>query len=641
MICPMPYNDSLACCLPSQNLPPEVIEMASLKYKGSPRKKTNSELDVIVSSLREENAYLKKTLVELSRQHSEHNKLIERFLSLETVRLESCQQLTAKDEKVALLSKQLSKKEGKLMDVDSTSDEWTSTNTTIELQNHLNYALEKNKQWLEYDQQREAYVRATLARMLWLEKELNKANQARSQQHNEDHSDVRERISQVQEHYESLLQKAKDELEVLREQLDMAHQNLKVTQDWCKEKESEVEELKQQLQTENISIKSAPEDHHCSEDEEQWLTAETEDLQCRLDEEKRRSTNFEMQLTFFQKCLKNCHSEDQEKIADLERQARHSDHVATTIFETLTITAVFLVSVASNAGAAALVTWECRLLANKTILTLNLFVADLLFVSMIPLIVAVRWTESWMLGFTACHTVLYVICMSGCATITTLASISVERVQAILRLQAVPILNRRVVIATLFFIWAFSALTSIPLSIFFTVMEVDFPEQKHVHICTLRWPDTTAEIVWNVTFTALCFLLPGFIIVVSYSKILQIAKRCRLGLRDRQPVRNSLEYHVSRQDMKLFRTLLVLVLSFLIMWSPIFIVTFLILARNFLDNLDVSSTMFFWVVTFTLANSALNPILYSVRQFKKVWRRFCCDSVIVPLSSGQVQGIQP
>ncbi|XP_034754843.1 centrosomal protein of 55 kDa isoform X8 [Etheostoma cragini] len=257
-----------------------VIEMASLKYKGSPRKKSNSELDVIVSSLREENAYLKKTLVELSRQHSEHNRLIE----------------------------------------DSTSDEWTSTNTTIELQNHLNYALEKNKQWLEYDKQREAYVRATLARMLWLENELNKANQARLQQHNEDHSDVRERISQVQEHYESLLQKAKDELEVLREQLDMAHQNLKVTQNWCKEKECEVEELKQQLQTENISIKSAPEDPNRSEDEEQWLTAETEDLQCRLDEEKRRSANFEMQLTFFQKCLKNCHREDQEKIADLERQ---------------------------------------------------------------------------------------------------------------------------------------------------------------------------------------------------------------------------------------------------------------------------------------------------------------------------------
>lgn len=50
-------------------------------------------------------------------------------------------------------------------------------------------ALEKNKQWLEYDQQREAYVRGILARMLWLEKQLNEANQARSQQHKEDHSD--------------------------------------------------------------------------------------------------------------------------------------------------------------------------------------------------------------------------------------------------------------------------------------------------------------------------------------------------------------------------------------------------------------------------------------------------------------------
>lgn len=50
-------------------------------------------------------------------------------------------------------------------------------------------ALEKNKQWLEYDQQREAYVRAILDKMLWLEKHLNETNQAHSKQHNEEHSD--------------------------------------------------------------------------------------------------------------------------------------------------------------------------------------------------------------------------------------------------------------------------------------------------------------------------------------------------------------------------------------------------------------------------------------------------------------------
>lgn len=154
-----------------------------------------------------------------------------------------------------------------------------------------------------------------------------------------------------------------------------------------------------------------------------------------------------------------------------------SDDVVTTIVETLAISTVFLVSVAANAGAAALVTWERRLLANKTILTLNLFVADLLFVSTIPVIVAVRWTVSWTLGYTTCHTLLYVICMSGCVTITTLACISVERVQAILQLQTVPTLNTRMVTVTIIFIWAFSALTSIPLSLFFTVIEMHIPGQ--------------------------------------------------------------------------------------------------------------------------------------------------------------------
>ncbi|XP_044069675.1 centrosomal protein of 55 kDa-like isoform X9 [Siniperca chuatsi] len=279
----------------SCNICQQVIEMASPKYKGFLRKKLNSELDMVVSSLRKENAYLKKTLVELSRQHSEHNKLVERFLSLETVRLESCQQMTAKDENIALPPEQLSKKEEKLMDVDSASDESASTNNEIELKNHLSDALEKNKQWLEYDQQREAYVRGIVARMLWLEKQLNEANKPHSQQHNEDHSDEKERLNQMLEYYERLLQKAKDELEVLREQVNMTQQNLIITRNWCEEKESEVEELKQQLQTEKMSRKSALEDCHCSENEEQWLRDKTKDFQHRLDEEKRRSANFELQ----------------------------------------------------------------------------------------------------------------------------------------------------------------------------------------------------------------------------------------------------------------------------------------------------------------------------------------------------------
>ncbi|XP_030297052.1 centrosomal protein of 55 kDa-like isoform X2 [Sparus aurata] len=249
--------------------------MASSRYepKGFLTKRLKSQQTTVVSSLRRENAYLRKTLAEMSRQHAEHNKLVELFLSLESVRRETGLQLKAKEEKIALPSEPLSDEEKKPTDEDSTSDEGASSNKIRELQSHLSDALEKNKQWLEYDQQREAYVRANLARILRLEKQLNEASQSRSQrQHNEDHSNEKERMNQLQQSFEQLLQKANSHLVVIREKNDMTNQNLLMTHQRFKEMEREVEELKQQLQAEEMSRKSAAEDQHHSEVErEQFM----------------------------------------------------------------------------------------------------------------------------------------------------------------------------------------------------------------------------------------------------------------------------------------------------------------------------------------------------------------------------------
>ncbi|KAK2824331.1 hypothetical protein Q5P01_021506 [Channa striata] len=300
--------------------------MASSKYKCFLRKKLNAEL---VSSLRKENAYLKKTLVDLSRQHSEHYKLVERFLSLESVRLDFFKHQTAKDDKTDSPREPLSEGDSTLTDVVNMQRQRIISACATEIEEiknklvnlstkcqHLEKkvagkkALDKNKQWLEYDQQREAYVRVILSRLLWLEKQLNEANQASAQQHNEDHS--HEKMREMQEHYERLLQKAKDELEVLRENVDMTHQKLLKTKDSCKEKEMEVEELKQQLKTEKARKKSATECHPYSENEEQQPKV-------RLDEEELMSASFELQT-----CLVNLHLADQEKIAELEQKIKIS-----------------------------------------------------------------------------------------------------------------------------------------------------------------------------------------------------------------------------------------------------------------------------------------------------------------------------
>lgn len=51
--------------------------MAFSKYKGFHKQKLNSEFGMVVSSLRKENAYLKRSLAVLSNYHSEHIKLAE------------------------------------------------------------------------------------------------------------------------------------------------------------------------------------------------------------------------------------------------------------------------------------------------------------------------------------------------------------------------------------------------------------------------------------------------------------------------------------------------------------------------------------------------------------------------------------
>ncbi|XP_035027685.1 centrosomal protein of 55 kDa [Hippoglossus stenolepis] len=290
--------------------------MAASKCKGFVRKKRSSEFDMVVSSLRKENAYLKKSLAELSRQHWDHYRLVERLLNLDTVKLD-------KDKKTALPS-ELNKRGENVTDADFKSDEEASSTRVTELQNQLRDALERNKQWLDYDQHRDAYVSAIMGRMSWQEKQLNEANLSCSKKHNEDHSDEKKRIVQMQEYYERLLQKAKDELEVLREQVNITQQNLTTTMNWCKEREMELEELKQQLQNTDLSGKSSPEVDHHSEDEVEELADKNKDLEDSLYEEKRRATNSELQVNLLQKFVLNSHSADQEKIADLERQIQIS-----------------------------------------------------------------------------------------------------------------------------------------------------------------------------------------------------------------------------------------------------------------------------------------------------------------------------
>ncbi|XP_069316273.1 free fatty acid receptor 4 [Eulemur rufifrons] len=319
------------------------------------------------------------------------------------------------------------------------------------------------------------------------------------------------------------------------------------------------------------------------------------------------------------------------------------DHrLVLSVVETIVLSLIFTVSLLGNVCALVLVARRRRR-GSTACLVLNLFCADLLFTSAIPPVLAVRWTEAWLLGPVACHLLFYVMSLSGSVTILTLAAVSLERMVCIVRLQrGVRGPGRRARVVVLALIWGYSALAALPLCILFRVVPQLLPgADQEIPICTLVWPTLAGEISWDVSFVTLNFLVPGLVIVISYSKILQtpgqlldarspvlhslITKASRKRLTVNLAYSESHQIRVSQQDFRLFRTLFLLMVSFFIMWSPIIITILLILIQSFKQDLVIWPSLFFWVVAFTFSNSALNPILYNMTLFRNEWRKvFCC-----------------
>ncbi|XP_039409457.1 free fatty acid receptor 4 isoform X1 [Corvus cornix cornix] len=201
---------------------------------------------------------------------------------------------------------------------------------------------------------------------------------------------------------------------------------------------------------------------------------------------------------------------------------------ALRIGESSALASIFLLSLAGNIWGICLLVRRHRRLCAANCLVLNLFCADLLFITAMPFIAVVRWTESWVLGDVVCHLLFYVVSLSGTVVVLSLSAVSLERFVSIARLRHAAFRRRKALAAALLLIWGFAALATLPLCCFFTVVQLPAAGGQDIQICTLDWPSTAGEIVWDTTFATVFFLIPGLVIVISYSKILQEATRTEL-----------------------------------------------------------------------------------------------------------------
>ncbi|NXU70388.1 FFAR4 protein, partial [Oreotrochilus melanogaster] len=304
---------------------------------------------------------------------------------------------------------------------------------------------------------------------------------------------------------------------------------------------------------------------------------------------------------------------------------------ALRIGESSALVSIFLLALAGNIWGICLLMRQRHRLCAANCLVLNLFCADLLFITAIPFITVVRWTESWVLGNVACHMLFYVVSLSGTVVILSLSAVSYTTTAPESRSRH-PLPTRSRGGSSCELCWGFFDKNNGAILIFFFILC-----KQDVQICTLVWPSIAGEIAWDVTFAIVFFLIPGLIIVISYSKILQITKASRRSLNAGLAYSQNHRIRVSQQDYKLFRALFLLMISFFIMWSPITIIILLILVQNGEQNLNILPSVFFWIVLFTFANSAINPVLYNVAYFRRKCQEIllCCTGNPVRRGAGK------
>ncbi|XP_068615439.1 centrosomal protein of 55 kDa-like [Brachionichthys hirsutus] len=365
--------------------------------------KAEAELDRV----RKENAHLRRKIDDLSKRHvkppdSDKTKLLERILSLETLRERNNQQLLVKEQEVEILRRQLTAKGGEVVsslqlqleqrrkeaeerdatlqklsqETESLKKRCQSLETQVVngqvppgdlalVQDQLRDALEKNQQWLAYDQQREAYVQSVLARSAELEQQPGQATQQQTKA--EATADVPDKDTQLMGHYDQLLLGVQKDLETQKDLVTRTQQALVVQKEQSsnaqaemrcqkeriarlqeemsalqkrydekcgelssflgkyKEKIDELDEVKLQLQAQRLrNRQEASKEREVSSERADKMRAELESVTIRLEDERKRSADLLLQVNMLQKSLLS-QNEEQRRIAALEQQLSAKD----------------------------------------------------------------------------------------------------------------------------------------------------------------------------------------------------------------------------------------------------------------------------------------------------------------------------
>ncbi|NWS96316.1 CEP55 protein, partial [Mionectes macconnelli] len=201
--------------------------------------------------------------------------------------------------------------ENKASSTTQASQEAVTNSTEVERQ--LKDALEKNQQWLLYDQQREAYVRGLLGRIF----ELEHKSEAVSQQESKGFNSEGRLQEEKQEYYDQLLLAAKRDLETERCTVTQLRSELNEFRKKHEEAQGEIMSLNALLQSQRVAETKTQDNENKMK--VQRLKKDNETLKEKLREGKKKAEDLSHQVQLLRKSLLK-QKEEHTRIALLEQQ---------------------------------------------------------------------------------------------------------------------------------------------------------------------------------------------------------------------------------------------------------------------------------------------------------------------------------
>ncbi|XP_048194636.1 centrosomal protein of 55 kDa isoform X2 [Perognathus longimembris pacificus] len=251
------------------------------------------------------------------------------------------QLLKSLSEETDVLKKQLSATSTRLAELDSEASTIRLSQTSAagclnssvgnihEMEMQLKDALEKNQQWLVYDQQREVYVKGLLGKIFELEQKIGAAAPLLPQQTKNTESEAF--LQEEKQKYYNQLANAKKDLEIERQTITQLNFELSEFRRKYEETQKEVHNLNQLLCSQrNADVQQLEESRHKTE-KIQRLKEENDIAREKLEEERKRSEELLSQVRFLYRSLLK-QQEEQARVALLEQQKQLHEFAFTEAF---------------------------------------------------------------------------------------------------------------------------------------------------------------------------------------------------------------------------------------------------------------------------------------------------------------------